>query len=56
MDVLALLKPGVDFPTWFQLYVRTDGTVLRTRMLTTGHFMVDTYRAFDAGVRVLPPK
>lgn len=56
VDVLALLKPGVDFPTWFQLYVRRDGRVLRARMLTTGHFMTDTYRAFDAGVRVLPPE
>jgi hypothetical protein len=56
VDVLALLKPGVDFPTWFQLYVSRDERVLRMRMLTTGHFMVDTYRAFDAGVRVVPPK
>jgi hypothetical protein len=54
--LVALLKPGVDFPTWFELDVGRDGGVLRTRMLTTGHFMVDTYRAFDAGVRVVPPK
>ena len=56
VDVLAVLQPGVAFPTWFELYVTREGRVLRTRMFTTGHFMVDTYRAFDAGVRVLPPK
>ena len=53
--VLAAMKPGVDFPTWFLLYVTDDGYVVRASMQTTGHFMVDTYDAFDAVPPIRPP-
>jgi len=53
--VLAALKPGGDFPTWFLLYVAPDGHVMRMRMSTTGHFMVDTYGAFDSAPAIRPP-
>jgi hypothetical protein len=52
---LALLKPGTDFPTWFLVDVTDDGYVVRTTMTTTGHFMVDTYDAFDAASPIRPP-
>lgn len=53
--VLDIWKPGVDFPTWFLLYVTDDGRVLRSEMLTTGHFMVDRYRDFNAAQSIRPP-
>ena len=53
--VLAAMSPGVEFPTWFLLYVADDGHVVRMKMLTTGHFMVDTYRAFDHAPAIRPP-
>jgi hypothetical protein len=53
--LVAALKPGVDFPTWFLLYVAGDTRVLRSTMLTTGHFMVDTYNAFDSASPIQPP-
>jgi hypothetical protein len=53
--VLAALKPGTDFPTWFLLYVEKDGSVLRMRMSTTGHFMVDTYGELDSAPAIRPP-
>jgi hypothetical protein len=53
--VLAALKPGTDFPTWFLLYVRASGDVARMRMSTTGHFMVDTYGALDSAPAIRPP-
>ncbi|HET7743832.1 MAG TPA: hypothetical protein VFK76_03755 [Gaiellaceae bacterium] len=53
--VLAALKPGAEFPTWFLLYVTPGGDVLRMRMSTTGHFMVDTYGDLDAAPPIWPP-
>jgi len=53
--LVAALKPGIDFPTWFLLYVAGDDRVLRSTMLTTGHYMVDTYDAFDAVSPIQPP-
>lgn len=53
--VLAALKPGADFPTWFLLYVTKDDRVMRMRMSTTGHFMVDTYGALDSTPAIRPP-
>lgn len=53
--VLAALAPGADFPTWFLLDVGRDGSVVRMRMTTTGHFMVDTYGALDSAPPVRPP-
>lgn len=53
--VVALWKPDVDFPSWFLLYVADDGRVLRARMSTTAHFMVDTYHDFDTAPPIRPP-
>ncbi len=53
--VLAVRKPGVDFPMWFRLYVTDDGRVLRSEMLTTGHFMVDRYANFNSAPSIRPP-
>ncbi len=53
--VLAALKPGAEFPTWFVLYVTPGGDVLRMRMATTGHFMVDTYGRLDSAPPIRPP-
>jgi hypothetical protein len=55
LRVLAALKPGAEFPTWFLLYVTHGGDVLRMRMTTTGHFMVDTYGALDSAPPIRPP-
>jgi hypothetical protein len=53
--VLAAWIPGRDFPTWFLLYVTRDDRVLRSRMLTTAHFMTDDYGGFDAVPTIRPP-
>jgi hypothetical protein len=53
--ILALWKPGIDFPSWYTLYVADDGRVLRARMATTAHFMVDTYDEFDTAPPIRPP-
>lgn len=45
-----------DAPTWFVLSVAPDERVLRSRMLTTAHFMTDTYRDFGSVPRIRPPK
>jgi hypothetical protein len=42
-------------PTWFLLDIARDGRVLRSRMLTTAHFMTDTYRDFGAVKPIRPP-
>jgi len=52
---LAIMLPGSEFPTWFVLSVDSDDKVARMQMLTTGHFMVDTYRALDAAAAIRPP-
>jgi hypothetical protein len=54
--VLAAMRPGTEFPTWYLLDVAADGRVLRMTMHTTGHFMVDDYYAFDAAPPVRPPR
>jgi hypothetical protein len=54
--VLAAWIPGRDFPTWFLLYVTPDDRVLRSRMLTTAHFMTDEYGGFDAVPAIRPPR
>jgi hypothetical protein len=53
--ILALWKPGTDFPSRYVLYVADDGRVLRARMATTSHFMVDTYDDFDTAPPIRPP-
>ena len=53
--VLAAMKPGAEFPTWYLIYVTDDEHVLRMTMQTTGHFMVDTYDAFDGVPPIKPP-
>jgi hypothetical protein len=53
--VLALWKPDRDFPSWFLLYVADDGRVLRARMATTAHFMVDAYDDFDSAPLIRRP-
>jgi hypothetical protein len=53
--VLAAWIPGRDFPTWFLLYVTRDDRVLRSRMLTTAHFMTDDYGGFDSVPTIRPP-
>lgn len=44
-----------DAPTWFVLSVAPGGRVLRSRMLTTAHFMTDTYRDFGSVPPIRPP-
>jgi len=58
VQVVAALLPAAsqEAPIWFELYVRPDGRVLRSRMLTTAHFMTDTYRAFGSVPTIQPPK
>jgi hypothetical protein len=45
-----------EAPTWFVLSVAADGRVLRSRMLTTAHFMTDTYRDFGSVPAIRPPR
>jgi hypothetical protein len=58
VQVVAALLPAAaqEAPIWFELDVRQDGRVLRSRMLTTAHFMTDTYRRFGSVPRIRPPK
>ena len=58
VQVVAALLPGAsqEAPIWFELYVRPGGRVLRSRMLTTAHFMTDTYRDFGSAPRIQPPE
>lgn len=55
--VVAALLPAAaqGAPTWFELTVGPGGRVLRSRMLTTAHFMTDTYRDFGSVPRIRPP-
>lgn len=43
-------------PAWFVLDVARDSRVLRSRMLTTAHFMTDTYRDFGSVSPIRPPR
>jgi hypothetical protein len=43
-------------PTWFLLDLARDGRVLRSRMFTTAHFMIDRYRDFGAVEPIRPPR
>ena len=45
-----------DAPTWFVLSIAPDDSVLRSRMLTTAHFMTDTYRDFGSVPPIRPPR
>jgi hypothetical protein len=53
--LVAARTPGA-FPTWFVLSVAADARVLRSQMLTTAHFMTDSYGAFDAAPQIRPPQ
>lgn len=53
-QVIAFLRP--ELPAWFRVWVGVpDGLVRRQEMLTQGHLMDHTYRAFDEPVRIEAP-
>ena len=52
---LALYQGGRG-ASWFRLFVDGDDRVLEAEMLTAGHFMTDRYSAFDAPIRIAPPR
>ncbi len=54
--IVAARTPGADLPTWFLLDVTAHARVLRARMLTTAHFMTDTYSRFDSAPAIRPPR
>jgi copper transport protein len=52
---LALFDQGT--PVWFQLTIdRRSGRVLRARMILPGHFMTDSYAAFDRPLAIRAPR
>lgn len=55
VQILALANPSRG-PAFFRLYVARGGRVLRTRMLAPGHFMIETYRAFNEPLAIEPPQ
>lgn len=52
---LALFDSGT--PAWYRLTIdRATRRVLRARMIAGGHFMSQRFAAFDAPVRIRPPR
>jgi putative copper export protein len=52
--VIAFLRP--ELPAWFKVWVGvSDGLVRRQEMLTEGHLMDHTYRAFNQPASIEPP-
>ncbi len=55
LAVLALADPGT--PAWWRLTIDLATTrVLRSRLITTAHFMTQRYSAFNARSRILAPR
>jgi hypothetical protein len=55
-DVVAFMTRQDGFPIWFTVWLERPGMLLlKTRMVASGHFMTETYRSFDAPVRIVPP-
>jgi hypothetical protein len=53
--LISFFDPGT--PAWFEVAIdRTAMHTLETHMVTTAHFMTDTYGAFDATPPIVPPK
>lgn len=52
--VVALMDPGT--PVWWTLYIdAASHLVLRSRLVTNGHFMTQRFSGFDRPTRIEPP-
>lgn len=52
--VVATMDPGT--PAWWRLYIDLDSfLVRRSRLVTSGHFMTQTFSGFNQPIRVAPP-
>ncbi len=54
-DVVAFFNDGSGFPIWFRLWIDDSGLVHRAEMRALGHFMDETYFAFDKPISIVPP-
>jgi copper transport protein len=54
-DVVVCFGGQADLPVWFRLWIDRAGLVRRAQMRAQGHFMNETYSAFDHGFEILPP-
>lgn len=53
--LVSFFDPGT--PAWFEVAIdRTTMHTLQTHMITTAHFMTDTYGAFNTTPPIVPPK
>ena len=54
-DVVTFFNDGAGFPIWFRLWIDHSGLVHRAEMRTLGHFMDESYFAFDRPISIVPP-
>jgi copper transport protein len=55
-EVVAFFAGEADLPVWFRLWIDHTGLVRQARMRAQGHFMDQTYSAFDRGFMIRRPK
>jgi copper transport protein len=54
LAVVATMDPGT--PAWWRFYIdRRTQRVIRSRLITNGHFMTQRYFAFNQPARIKPP-
>ena len=54
-DVVVFFSDGSGFPIWFRLWIDKSGLVHRAEMRALGHFMDQTYFAFDKPISIVSP-
>jgi copper transport protein len=55
-EEVAFFAGEPDLPVWFRLWIDHTGLVRQAHMRAQGHFMDQTYSAFDRGFEIQPPR
>ncbi|MDP9222677.1 MAG: copper resistance protein CopC/CopD [Actinomycetota bacterium] len=55
-EVVVFFAGEADLPVWFRLWIDHTGLVRQAQMRAQGHFMDQTYSAFDRGFEIRPPQ